>query len=243
VSLALGEIYQDALEVYRLLMRRSILTAALIYAVVDGVDAAAHLPDNTAARLGLEIISFPLIVGGPVLVQGALVEIVRNVHEARRPDDVATLLRAAGRRFWSLLGASIVYGLGVLIGLILLIVPGVIAAARWCLFAPLIMLEGRFVDDARRRSSELVRGHTKEVAVVVVVTFFLTEVLFWPIGFIDLPPLVRYVVSVALSSLTAPFSAHVLTVLYYRLTEPDRPVIAADVYRWDSVWEGPRAAG
>jgi hypothetical protein len=132
----------------------------------------------------------------------------------------------------------------VIFGLILLVVPGVIAAARWCLMAPLIMLEGRFAGEARHRSSELVRGQTGAVALVVVVTFVLTDLLFWPIGFIDINPGLRYVLAVAISSVTAPFSAHVLTVLYYRFTDPERPVIAEDVYRWTSVWEGPsRASG
>jgi hypothetical protein len=241
VKLALRDVYGDALKVYRLLMRRSILTAALVYAAVDGFDALARLPDSTAAQVGLGLVSFVLVFAGPVLVQGALVEIVRNVHEGRRPDDVSTLLRAAGRRFWSLFAAAILYAIGVIVGLALLILPGVIVATRWCLLAPLIMLEGRFVDEARLRSSQLVRGHTGGVAIVVVITFFLTTVIFWPIGLIDLSPVARYVIAVVLSSLTAPFSAHVLTVLYYRLTDPERPVIAEAVNRWDSVWAGPTA--
>ena len=40
------------------------------------------------------------------------------------------------------------------------------------------------------------------------------------------------------SSLTAPFEAHVLSVVYYRLTDPERPVIHEDVARWQSVWAG-----
>jgi hypothetical protein len=44
--------------------------------------------------------------------------------------------------------------------------------------------------------------------------------------------------SFAWSSLTAPFEAHVLSVLFYRLTDPERPVIHEDVARWRSVWAG-----
>jgi hypothetical protein len=175
-------------------------------------------------------------------VQGALIHIVRNVHEGRPPERIAALIREAGRRFWSLIGASILYGLGVFFGLLLLIVPGVIVAARWCLLAPLIMLEGQFVGAARQRSADLVRGHTATVAMTVVVTFVLTNMIFWPVGFV-LDSSIGFPLGVAWSSVTAPFSAHVLTVLYYRLTEPEQPVIHEDVWRWTSVWGGPTAEG
>jgi hypothetical protein len=105
-----------------------------------------------------------LTFSGPVVVQGALIHIVRNVHEGRPPERIPSLIREAGRRFWSLIGAPILYGLGFFFGLLLLIVPGVIVAARWCLLAPLIMLEGRFVGAARERSTDLVRARTATVA-------------------------------------------------------------------------------
>ena len=44
-------------------------------------------------------------------------------------------------------------------------------------------------------------------------------------------------VSFGWSSLTAPFDAHVLTVIYYRLTDSEVPVIHPAVLQWDSVWE------
>jgi len=49
--------------------------------------------------------------------------------------------------------------------------------------------------------------------------------------------LVRYGVTFVWNSLAAPFDAHVLTVLYYRVTDPARPVIHPDVLHWKSVWE------
>ena len=40
------------------------------------------------------------------------------------------------------------------------------------------------------------------------------------------------------SSLTAPYEAHILTVLYSRFADPKAPVIHPDVRSWCSVWEG-----
>jgi hypothetical protein len=109
--------------------------------------------------------------------------------------------------------------------------------------APLIMLEGRFVGAARERSSDLVHGRTATVALIVLVTFVLTSAIFWPVGFMGLDPRIRFPLGLGWASVTRPFSAHVLTVLYYRLTEPERPVIHEDVRRWTSVWAGPTAEG
>jgi hypothetical protein len=243
VPLTLGAVYGEAWELYRLLMRRSILTAFVVYAAVDGLAALSSLPRSTAARVVLGLLSFVLTFSGPVIVQGALIHIVRNVHEGRAPERIPALVLAAGRRFWSLLGASILYGVGVIVGLLLLVVPGVIVAARWCLLAPLIMLEGQLVDPARQRSAELVRGRTSTVALIVVVTFVLTALVFWPVAFVGLDARIRFALTLGWASVTAPFSAHVLTVVYYRLTDPERPVIHEDVRRWTSVWAGPTAEG
>lgn len=167
MPLTLGAVFGEAWELYRLLMRRSILTAFLVFAVVDAVAALSDLPDSTPARVGLDLLSFVLTFSGPVVVQGALIHIVHKVHEGRPPERIPALIREAGRTFWSLIGASILYGLGVFFGLLLLIMPGVIVAARWCLLAPLIMLEGQFVQSARERSADLARGRTATVALDV----------------------------------------------------------------------------
>jgi len=36
-----------------------------------------------------------------------------------------------------------------------------------------------------------------------------------------------------------PFQAHALSVLYYRLVDPQRPAIDPQVRMWPSVWAGP----
>jgi hypothetical protein len=121
-------------------------------------------------------------------------------------------------------------------------VPGVIVAARWYLLAPLIMLEGQFVGAARERSAKLVRGHTPTVALIVAVTFVLTNMIFWPVGFvldssIPLPARDRLQLRHGAVQRTRP-DGPVLPV-----TEPAQPVVHEDVRRWTSVWAGPTTEG
>jgi hypothetical protein len=242
VDVSIDKVWGDAWAVYKLLLRRSIVTAAVVYAIVDGTNPVSDAIHNRGARIGLGVLGFLLALAGPVLVQGALVVIVRDVHDGRRPETVRELLGHAWRRFGSLMGASILYGLGVLLGLLALIVPGLLAASRWCLMAPLIMLEGEGAFDARDRSSERVKPYTWGVLGIVVATFAATTLIHSAvpalIGIRYHSTLFRFLLGVVASSLTAPFYAHVLTVMYYRITNPDQPVIHPDVRTWRSVWSG-----
>jgi putative exporter of polyketide antibiotics len=103
-----------------LLFRRSVLTAAIVFTILEALDYLAEIPSDTGAELALGAVSFILDIAGPVLVQGGLVEIVRNVHEGRRPKSIEHLYESALRRVHSLVWGCLVYGVGIVIGLILL---------------------------------------------------------------------------------------------------------------------------
>jgi uncharacterized membrane protein len=124
--------------------------------------------------------------------------------------------------------ASILAGLGIAVGLVLLIVPGLVLLTWWVLIIPVIVLEGKSAGEAFSRSRELVRGHGWSVFGVIVLTFLLlaafsivlslvlTPVADWLRGFIS---------NIVSGTLTAPFIAVVWTLLYHRLrgTAPPAP--------------------
>lgn len=56
------------------------------------------------------------------------------------------------RRFGAMLGASIMSGVGVLIGFVFVIAPGFILMARWSIWAPLIIAQGRGAGDSMQVS-------------------------------------------------------------------------------------------
>jgi hypothetical protein len=66
------------------------------------------------------------------------------------------------RRFFPYIGQAILVGLGVGMGLILLIVPGVILALRWMLAAPLLVNGGRAVESIEQ-SWRLTRGYAGRI--------------------------------------------------------------------------------
>jgi Membrane domain of glycerophosphoryl diester phosphodiesterase/Uncharacterised protein family (UPF0259) len=66
---------------------------------------------------------------------------------------------AAGRRRWgTMLGLMILSGLGVVVGLILLVAPGVYLAIRWALAGPAVVVSGRGISDSMDRSASLTAG-------------------------------------------------------------------------------------
>src|SRR5581483_2957223 len=84
------------------------------------------------------------------------------------------------------------------------------------------------VREAFVRSSRLVAGRTGAVLALVVVANVVTSAAAGLVtaAFGFLPAfLAIWLGGTVAGALTVPFEAHVLTVLYYRLTEPERPVL------------------
>lgn len=234
----ISEVLSDALSVYRRLWRRSVVVAGLVFGVVSLADAFAARRSTGATTLVSVILS---LVGG-LLVQGALVEVVRDLHEGREPGTIGAYYTRTRGRLGTLFGASLLYGVGVAIGFILLVIPGLIAVARWSLIVPLVVIERLGVGEAFSRSSRLVKGQTGRVLALVVVSAIITGlagvVVRAIFGFLPEFGAVWIGGTIA-SAVTVPYQAHVLTVLYYRLTEPERPVLPDEPPRetWRSIWD------
>jgi hypothetical protein len=234
----ISEVLGDALSVYRRLWRRSVVVAGLVFAVVSLADAFAARKSTAATTL----VSLILALVGGLLVQGALVEVVRDLHEGREPGPIGAYYARTRDRLGTLFGASLLYGIGVAIGFVLLVIPGLIAVARWSLIVPLVVIERLGVGEAFSRSSSLVKGQTGRVLALVIVSALITglagalvRAIF---GFLPEFGAV-WVGGTIASAVAVPYQAHVLTVLYYRLTEPERPVLPDEPPRetWRSVWD------
>jgi hypothetical protein len=187
------------------------------------------------------LVSLILTLLGSLLVQGALVEVVRDLHEGRPPARATTYYERTRGRLGTLLGATLLLSIGVGIGFLLLVVPGLILLARWSLVVPLVVIEGRGVRSALSRSAELVRGQTGRVLVIVLVATLVSGVANTAItsAFGFLPAFwAAWIGGTVAGAVTVPFEAHVLTVLYYKLTEPERPVLPEPGREtWSSIWD------
>src|SRR4051794_17100606 len=61
---------------------------------------------------------------GSFLLQGVVVEAVRDIQDGRRDFALGDLFRSVGPVLGMLIGAGVLAGLGIAVGLVLLIVPG-----------------------------------------------------------------------------------------------------------------------
>jgi len=75
------------------------------------------------------------------------------------------------RRILPYVGQAIVMTVGIVFGVLLLVIPGMILAARWVLASPLLVGQGMGVFDAMRRSWDLTRGHSVAIIIAGILLF------------------------------------------------------------------------
>jgi hypothetical protein len=93
-------------------------------------------------------------------------------------------LRQGLSRFWTLSIAQITATIRVLIGFILLLVPGILWTLSYSLVVPAILVEGQKALPSLRRSSALVKGERGKVFLVLLVINLLQAVLAIGVGMV-----------------------------------------------------------
>ncbi len=197
--------------------------------------AAHFLIIAFAIYLGAAVIALLLSLGGrfgaflgwvvgiiaAFLVQAALVKAVQDVRDGRVDLDLGETVRAALPYLGPVAAASILAGIGISIGFILIIVPGLILLTFWSLIVPSIVIGGEGVFASFSKSWRTVRGYAWHVFGTYVLVFLILIVFDIVLGLIlvALPLLARsFISSIVSGTLVAPFLALVVTLVYYRLT-------------------------
>jgi hypothetical protein len=161
-------------------------------------------------------------LAGTFWLQGALVTAIEDVRDGRADLSISETLSRVRPRMNALAIGGILAAIGITIGFILLIVPGLILLTWWLLIVPVIMLEGRSATEAFGRSRELVRGNGWNVFGLIVLTVVILIVAGIVLGIIFsfLPEdFGQYVSSVVSNTLLTPFVAAAWTFAYYHLRE------------------------
>ena len=195
--------------------------------------AAVLLPVAAAVFLIEAILSAVLVAVSPVLVlvaivvqiaistlyQGMVVTLVSDVQDGRRDASVEQLFRSVTPVLLPLIAAGILAGLGIGLGFILLIVPGLILLTIWAVVAPAIVIERQAVLSAFGRSLQLVRGNAWQVFGVIVIFFLVLLVAGFVFGLIGAVAgtVGRLILEFIGSVLTAPLVALAASVLYFNL--------------------------
>ena len=153
-----------------------------------------------------------------ILYQGFVVELVAADQSNRRAS-VGELLNAVTPVLGPLLVISILFAAGVIIGLILIIIPGLILLTIWSVTVPVEVLEHRGILKSFGRSRELVRGNGWNVFGVIVIVWLIAIVISAVAGLLAAPlgHVGRDIVQWAVNVAVAPVVALSATVLYFEL--------------------------
>src|SRR5215472_11356760 len=231
----------EAWYLYRRFAGHFLLISFVIYLITAVLVALLSLGGIAGAIIG-SIISFATTY----VVQASLIKAVQDVRDGRVDLDLGETVRAASPYILPVIGASILAAIGITIGFILLIVPGLILLTYWCLIVPFIVLGGAGVFQSFGQSMRTVRGYAWRVFGTYVLVFLILIAFAIVLGFILilLPLWLRsFVNNVVTGTLIAPFLALVATLIYYRLIaahagQPYTPTGPAGA----TVWEPPYPA-
>jgi len=208
-----GTVVSRIWEIYRDQTAVLVGTAFVLFAVQFLV--LALIPGATIA---IAILFWVL----SVLYQGMVVELVNDIQDGRRDHSVLDLLRSVEPVLLALLGVSILFGVGVAIGFVLLIIPGLILLVMWSVVAPVTVLERPGVFAAFGRSRELVRGNGWAVFGVIVIVGVAVFAVSLAVGIASsgLGSLARAFVQWVVNAAIAPVSALSASVIYFSLRKP-----------------------
>jgi hypothetical protein len=237
VELDANAVLKEAWRLYKRLFTRSLVMGALVFGVLNIVKEVVR-----SGHTGLLVLLLSLVVtiAGTALLQGGLVEIVRGLHVDG--DDEASAFDAlarAGDRLGKLIAVSLLVGIGVALGFLLLVIPGLILATRWAVAVPAAMLEPGTARGAMKRSRAILKGNEWNVFKVLFAVGLITGLVSLPFTLVGLRegPFGWWVAVTLGSVLTAPYTAHALTVVYYALTQPGQPVVLPPAQQWHSIWD------
>ncbi|HEX2085432.1 MAG TPA: hypothetical protein VHF89_07100 [Solirubrobacteraceae bacterium] len=161
-------VFERLFAVYRTQFTLIVPAAFVVFlpvAILNGAFAAG-------GELWLALIGALLSVAATFLLQGMVIEAVRDIQDGRRDFTIGGLFRSVLPVLPMLVGIGLLAGLGIALGFLLLIVPGLVLLTWWAVVGPSVVIERRGID-AFGRSRDLVRGNAWQVFGVIVVVFLI----------------------------------------------------------------------
>lgn len=212
-------VIREAWQLYKAHWRHLLPIAFVVYLAIAIVGALLTAVLTWVGALIAALISLV----GLFWVQGALATAVEDIRDGRPDLSLGETFSRVRPQLAAIVVAGLLAGIGIFVGLLLLIVPGLVLMTWWVLIIPVIALERTSAGTAFSRSRELVRGNGWNVfgviiitiAAIIVANIIVSIALFW------LPDEVQgFLQSLVSNTLVAPFMAVALTLTYYALAKP-----------------------
>jgi hypothetical protein len=219
-------VLSEAWEMYKAHWQRLLTIALAVYAAVAVISfVLAVLLDNWAAGILAALVSLV----ATFWLQGALVRAVDDVRDGRADLSFGETFARVRPQLPAIIVAGVLAAIGVILGLILLIVPGLVLLTWWILIIPVIVLEGRSAGESFGRSRELVRGHGWNVFGVIVLTILVLigfrivlEIVLFPLS----NEFQSFLTELIAGTVATPFAVLAWTLLYFRMRDAKAPAQA-----------------
>jgi hypothetical protein len=166
-----------------------------------------------AAIIPLIMASYAILLLVVPITSAALIHLFSEKYLGRNPT-VGSSFAYGGRRFGPLLWTSVLYGLAVGVGFLLLIVPGIIALFWFYLYGNVVVTERRSGFDALKRSRALMKGNVSKVITIGFLTFVIGAAA-GACGQLIPQPQVGAVVQAIMQGFAYILGAAISVVLYY----------------------------
>lgn len=166
-----GAVARLGLHAYRRHAALLIGVAVVIFAPIAALDAAVDGLGDPRSASGAFFVTVAALVDllvahiGTVLYSGVVAGVLRSQRRVMDPPPLAVALRRLP--YGRLVIVEALSGAAILVGLLLFLVPGVIAFALFAPAGALVALENRGPISALRRSAALVWGNTLRVLAIL----------------------------------------------------------------------------
>jgi hypothetical protein len=219
LKLSFKQIVRTVLALYaanwRVVVPFSVFAAFVPFAVEELI--AHDLPNVWASILtsGIDTLA-------TVFFAGAAEELEHRWEEGKRRVPVKDVLRSLPPVIWPLTVVALITTVAYVIGLLLLLIPGLIILTLWAVAGPVVVAERTGILKAFSRSRQLVRGNAWRVFVVLLVAEVLAAVVGTLVSLVftlwgDRPD---EPVALAIGeALTLPLEGLAVPVMYWRLRE------------------------
>ncbi len=210
-----GEVINETFSIYGQNVAALIASAIVVFVVVGVV---AGLLVN-AGGLILILLAALVRLAAHALYTGFVVKLVADVRDGRRDETVGDLFSSAAPAILPLIAFGILSAIGVGIGLVLVIIPGLILLTFWSVGAPAIVVEGAGPIQAFGRSWRLVRGDAWPVFGTLVVVLLIVIAIGVALGIIATPigNGATVAASIISDAITAPIFSLAVSVMFFDL--------------------------
>ena len=222
-TLSPSAIISRAFEIYRTQVGTLLAGAALIYLAQFVVNLV--LPDS------LDWIGSIVSLVLTAFFTGMVVMLVRDLQDGHRDSSLGELFSSVTPVFVPVIVVSILFGIGVAIGFVLIIIPGLILLTIWSVAIPVTVIERPGIFAAFGRSRQIVKGNGWQVFGTILLVWLIAIVVGALGGLLasTFGGVIGALIVAIIGALIAPVIALTAALIYFVLVEGRQPA-AADTW-------------